>query len=70
MQSSVGASAQPEGGRRDKPANDELKTAKNELRRAKEELQNLNAMLASLFQFAPDAIVTVDAAGRNHARQR
>ena len=61
--------AQGEGGTQKKIANEPLATetlsrTSEELETAKAELEKLNETLTALFQFAPDAIVAVDAAGR------
>jgi PAS domain S-box-containing protein len=45
-------------------ATETLSRTNEELEAAKAELEKLNETLTALFQFAPDAIVTVDAAGR------
>ena len=69
LQASGRPVAQADSGAQEKTANERLATetlsrTDKELERAKSELKRLNETLTTLFQSAPDAIVTVDAAGR------
>ena len=69
LQASSPVGARADRRTRKKSANDELadeklKRTNKELETATAELRKLNETLAALFQSAPDAIVTVDTAGR------
>lgn len=71
MQASTRATTKVDVDPREESAHDELRLANEKLQRtnkeletARAELQKTNETLTALFQSAPDAIVTVDAAGR------